>query len=63
MAVDKLRQLTQRVRDEVAQHNPKKPKNEASTKDETQTRRTGRANRLLNTGPRVPPETGPHKHN
>lgn len=62
MAVDKLRQLTQRVRDEVAQHNPMKPKDEASANDGPPARRTGRANHLLNTGPRVPPESGPHKH-
>ncbi|WP_406691553.1 hypothetical protein REH65_05535 [Saccharopolyspora sp. ID03-671] len=59
---DRIRQLTKRVRDGIAEHNPAKPKNEASAKSEQgRPRRSGRANSLLDTGPRVPPQTGPQK--
>ncbi|TDD08353.1 hypothetical protein E1181_07315 [Saccharopolyspora terrae] len=59
----RIRHVTKRMRDEVAQHNPMKPKNEASaTDDAQQRRRLGRANSLLNTGPRVPPQWGPRKN-
>lgn len=56
MPGDRIRQLTRRVRDEVAQHNPMKPSKEASASQDGAPSRTGRANSLLHTGPRVPPE-------
>ncbi|RRO14193.1 hypothetical protein EIL87_20830 [Saccharopolyspora rhizosphaerae] len=57
MAGDRIRQLTKRVRDGIAQHNPVKPKNEANAHEES----SGRANSLLDTGPRVPPQSGNHQ--
>ncbi|SFS97541.1 hypothetical protein [Saccharopolyspora flava] len=60
MAGDRIRQLTKRVRDGIAQHAPAKPKDEATARNDEQ-HRSGRANSLLDTGPRVPPQTGPHK--
>lgn len=62
MTGDRIRQLTKRVRDGVAQINPVRPKNEAAAAGSAQDRRSGRANSLLNTGPRVPPQWGPNKN-
>ncbi|MDI2029240.1 hypothetical protein QFW96_11495 [Saccharopolyspora sp. TS4A08] len=61
MPGDRIRELTKRVRDGIAQHNPVKPKDEASATDQVQQRRSGRANSLLDTGPRVPPQSGPRR--
>ncbi len=60
MPGDRIRQLTERVRHGLAQRTPRKPKNGKASSDQEK-HRSGRANSLLETGPRVPPESGPHK--
>ncbi len=59
MLGERIRQLTGRVRNGIAQHAPAKSKDERSA--DRRKHRSGRANSLLETGPRVPPESGPHK--
>lgn len=60
MPGDRIRQLTERVRNGLAQRTPAKSKDENASSDQEK-HRSGRANSLLETGPRVPPESGPHE--
>lgn len=60
MPGDRIRQLTERVRNGLAQRATAKSEEENASPDQ-QKRRSGRANSLLETGPRVPPESGPHE--
>lgn len=54
MARERIRELTKRVRTGIAQHNPMKAEQRTSEGEGPGAAR--RANSVLNTGPRVPPQ-------